>query len=218
MEAIYWAWAISAVVLVALAAIVGFGRDNPGRGLFGILVDQRGRFSLTHLQLVIWTLIVLSLISGVFWGRLIEGVADPLSIEIPGELLGLLGIAAGSSVASITVKSAKDASAGERIPAGTTESPPRFMQIFLLEEGAYADRVVDVTKFQSFVLTIVVAAAYVALAIQAISDAGSAQEFAALPGFSGTYLTLLGISQGAYIAGKIPPQQGTPPGTTMGSR
>ncbi len=47
--------------------------------------------------------------------------------------------------------------------------------MFLVEEGAFADQVVDIGKFQQFVVTIVFVVAYVALAVHAIDMAGAAQ-------------------------------------------
>src|SRR6266545_3129134 len=143
MTAILWSWAVSAAVILALAVVLGYA-VGPGRGPLGIFVDQRGRFSLTHFQLVVWTIVVLSLISGVFWGRLIDGVDDALSFTIPDQVLGLLGITVGSAVAAKVAKSAKDATAATRIAASSAADRPRLAQIFLLEEGEDADQVVDI--------------------------------------------------------------------------
>jgi hypothetical protein len=217
VSSIYWSWAISAIVISGLAAVLGFA-VVPGRGVFGILVDRRGRFSLTHFQLVAWTIVVLSLISGVFWGRLVDGVDDPLSFSIPDNVLGLLGITLGSSIATSVVKSAKDQTAGERIAASNSVDRPHFAQIFLQEEGAFADKVIDIAKFQNFIITLVLLVAYVALAIQTINDATSAAEVTGLPDFSGTFLTLLGISHATYVAGKLPTQQGPATGLTVENR
>ena len=79
--------------------------------------------------------------------------------------------------------------------------------MFLLEEGDYADEVVDVTKFQNFGFTIVLVVAYVAMAIHTIVDAKTAAKVTELPSFSGTFLVLLGISYAGYVGGKIPPQK-----------
>src|SRR6187431_419052 len=100
MEAsFYWAWAISALAIALLGLVLG-KKVKAGGGWLGILIDNRGRYSLTHFQVVLWTLVVLSLISALFWGRLIEGVSDPLGFSIPAEVLGLLGISLGSGLAS----------------------------------------------------------------------------------------------------------------------
>jgi hypothetical protein len=217
VTAIFWAWGLSALVIVALAAVLGWA-VRPVGGPLGIFIDHRGRFSLTHFQLICWSIVILSLISGVFWGRLVNDVEQPLSFGIPDEVLGLLGITIGSSVATTVAKTAKDSMAAPRIAASSAADRPRLAQIFFLEEGQYADQVVDVTKFQNFVITLVLLVAYVALAIDTIQDAESARNVTALPGFSGTFLTLLGISHAAYVAGKLPNQSGAAPGLTIGNR
>jgi hypothetical protein len=236
MTAILWSWAVSAAVLLLLAVILGRrvflppGNVRPRPWFLGILVDDRGRFSLNHLQTVVWTLVVVSLVSGVFFGRLIEGVAEPLEFTIPERVLGLLGISIGAAVTVGAVKSTKKAeseSAAVRPAPGVvvaqgaraglklatyqaTGRPPFLGQVFMLEEGSYADDVVDVTKFQSFAFTIVLVVAYVGMAINAIVEAKTAARLTSLPDLKGTFLVLLGISYGGYAGGKLKNATGAP--------
>jgi hypothetical protein len=182
------------------------------------LIDGRGRYSLTHLQLVAWTIVILSLVCGICLGRWFGGVDDPLGFSMPSQVLGLLGVAGGSAVIAGGVKSTKDTTVPEQVAASTDVDKPRLAQIFLAEEGAFADKVIDVAKFQGFIVTAVLIIAYVALAIQTIDDAGSIDKVTALPDFSATFLTLLGISQGTYVLGKIPGRAGEPEGMTVERR
>lgn len=214
MTAIFIAWGASAVLIIGLAIGLGYVMKPP-YGPIGILIDSRGRYSLTHFQLVVWSIVVLSLVSGVFWGRLAEGVSDPLSFKIPSEVLGLLGISAGSAVTATAIKATRNITHAAGVAASGPADRPRFAQIFLLEEGEFADKVIDVTKFQNFIITTVLVAAYIGLAITAIEEAGNASAFGSLPGFSGTFLVLLGISHAAYVAGKLPSHSGEPAGLTM---
>jgi hypothetical protein len=222
MSAILWSWAVSGIVLLLLAYWLG-GKvvlKKPAGppvtpGALGVLVDNRGRYSLNHLQLVVWSIVVVSLISGVFFGRLIDGVDEPLGFTIPDRVLGLIGISVGSAVtvgavkATKATKSAAIAAGGQPAPLATlanTETPPFFSQVFMLEEGQLADEVIDVTKFQSFAFTIILVVAYVAMAVATISKAKSAAGVSALPDISGTFLVLLGISYAGYAGGKLPTQ------------
>jgi len=209
MNDIFIAWGISAALLVLLA--LALGRLAAVKTWLGILVDDRYRFSLTQLQIVTWSIVILSLISGVFFGRLLAGVKDPLDFGIPSQVLGLLGISAGSAVTAISIKATKD-------PAKIGSGEPRFRQIFLAEEGTYADKVIDVTKYQNLVTTVILVAAYVTLSIHAIHDAGSAKAVTSLPDISGTFLILLGISHGAYLAAKVPSKPGEPLVETVAQR
>lgn len=205
-------WLVTAAVIVLLAVLLGnLVRHEP----LGILIDSRGRYSLTQLQLVLWSIVVISLISGVFFGRMFANVPSALDFTIPEEVLLLMGISVGSAVTATVVKAGKDAARPAAIAASNTQDRPRFTQIFLVEEGELADRVVDVAKFQAFWITVVLVVAYVALAVAAIRAAPSPAEMTALPKVAGTFVTLLGISHAGYLAGKIPDRPGIPAGLTV---
>jgi hypothetical protein len=214
MTAIYIAWPVSAALLIGLAALLG--RYTKPRQLLGILIDTRGRYSLTHLQLVTWSIVILSIISGIAAGRIIEGIPDPLGFTISSEVLGLLGISAGSAVTASAVKASKDTMRAAFVAASGEEDAPRLSQIFMLEEGEFADKAIDITKYQNFIITAVLVVAYVALTISALE--GDTIKTSALPGFSSNFLVLIGISQAAYVAGKLPNQTGTPAGLTVANR
>ena len=198
MTGVFVSWGISAAVLIISAAAVGQSvKKNP----LGIFLDSRGRASLSQFQLVMWTLIVLSLLAGVFLARLFGRVAEPLEITIPGELLIVMGISGGSAVSAGAIKAGKDLR-GRTIMRGR----PGFRQLLTIEEGT-GPEVVDVTKFQNFWLTVIVMVAYVAAALAYVAGQTKLADVNALPGFSGTLLTLLGISHAGYLAGKLPDRQ-----------
>ena len=211
MGAIFISWAISGVVLLGFAVVLGVLANSR---IDGILIDHRGRYSLTHFQLCLWTITVLSLLSGVFFGRLVHGVSNPLNIGIPPEVLGLLSITLGSAVTATGVKRAKDVTRPENVAVSGGNDPataPYLMQIFLVEEGGATKDAVDMTKFQAFVITILLVISYLTVTVNAINAAGTAQHLTSLPGFNGkALLILLGISQGAYVTGKIPNSAGEP--------
>ena len=204
------AWGISAAVMLLLAAWLGAAIR---RGFFGILIDDRGRYSLSRLQLVLWTLVALSLIAGVFITRLLDGSPEnALEFTIPGELLAVLGISAGSTVTSTVIKTNENNENPRKVAASDASDPPRFSQVFLIEEGTAADAYIDVAKFQNFWFTLILVVAYVAIAVGGILAVDSADELGALPSFPEGFLILLGISHAAYLSGKLP----TPPGDARG--
>ena len=81
MGAIYVSWGISGAVFLAITIAVGLAATSR---LDGILIDERGRYSLTHLQLCLWTIVILSLIAGVFFGRLVHGVTRAAGLRHSG--------------------------------------------------------------------------------------------------------------------------------------
>lgn len=211
MAASYLAWAVSAAILLLVAGWLGV---IIRRGYLGILIDRRGRYSLSQFQLFLWTVVILSLISGVFWGRLVAGVSDSLGFVIPNELLAVLGISVGSTTAAAVVKTQKEASNPKGVAASDPTVPPHFSQIFLAEEGSMANKVVDIAKYQNFWITLVLVVAYAALAVATIQKTPSIGDLKSLPGFSQGFLTLLLISHAGYLAGKLPTPQGEAPGLT----
>lgn len=209
MATILLTWLISAGAMVLLAVLLGLRAR--GR-LLGILIDSRGRYSLAQFQLVVWTILLISLVSGVFWGRLAEGSANPFGFVVPPDVVGVLGIALASTMMAGVVKASKDATYGDCVAASDrVRDLPRLSQIFMQEEGPLADRVVDVTKFQNFVITITLVVGYAALATTLIENAATAAKVATVPGFSGAFITLLGISHAGYLAGKLPVASGGNP-------
>src|SRR5262245_19739176 len=190
-------WIIAFVVLLILAGLIG--KQTTQRYL-GILIDDRGRYSLTHFQVVLWTILILS--SGL--GVLISQGFDPKNFVLPPQLLGLMGISAVSAALATGVKGAKDAPgatanvarAGEFTRSNGTiiRITPRIAQMWLEEEGDLADQVVSITKYQNFIFTLVILVFYVTIAWKADG----------LPELPDNVVWLIGISHAGYVGGKVP--------------
>ena len=190
-------WLLSLLALLALARWVG---RQTGQGNLGILIDGRGRYSLTHFQVVLWSIVILSSVLGV----LISQGFDPKVIQIPPELLGLMGISAGAGVLATGVKESKDAPGSRanvaRAGAFTlsngkkTTITARFAQLWLEEEGDQADKVVSITKYQNFIFTLVILGFYVT----------AAWKSGGLPELPEGIVWLIGISHAGYLGGKVP--------------
>jgi hypothetical protein len=193
------AWIVSSISLVVLAIAIGRAVTKKWAG---VLIDGRGRYSLTHFQTVTWTLAILS----AYVAALVSSSFSSTNLLIDSSLLQLMGIAASSAVLATGVKSIKDASgsaAGSiasdgktitRLDNSTTIITAKLPQIWLEEEGSLADLVVNITKFQNFIFTLVALGVFIALAIKA-------QKLPILPE---NLVWLLGISHAGYVGGKVP--------------
>lgn len=110
-----WLWALMAVAITVLAFFIGQGIT--GRP-FGILIDQNYRMRLGVLQLVAWTVLIVSaLLTAVLWNVAIKA-AQPLHITIPVAVWGLLGISAASTAGTQLIhgqKAQRPASDADRI-------------------------------------------------------------------------------------------------------
>jgi len=195
----FW-WVMCFVVLIFVA--IWMGRQKK-LGLFGILIDNRGRYSLTHFQVVVWTLLILSSLLGV----LFSNGFDPTTLSLSPELLGLMGISAASGVLATGVKAMKDAP-GSNVQVArvgltltlrdgsSSKITAQFAQIWLEEEGDLADKVISVTKFQNFIFTLVAVVFYVSIA----------WKHGGLPDLPENVVWLIGISHTGYVGGKVPSQ------------
>ena len=180
-------WGISFVLLVGLAAAIG---RVTLKNMTGLLIDSRGRYSLTHFQVVVWTLIILS----AYLAVLVNSQFDASKLKIGEQLLALMGIAAGSAVLSAGVKAAKDASDSAKVAKCDNAHPAKFSQIWLEEEGDLADKVVSITKYQGFIFTLVALVFFISLAAKAQG----------MPELPEDLVWLLGISHAGYVGGKLP--------------
>nr|MBC7244468.1 hypothetical protein [Chloroflexota bacterium] len=208
-------WAISAALIVLPVIWIGIKKKDP----FFILIDERNRYSLSQFQIVLWTILVLSLLFGVFFARKFapSSVANPLAIEIPDELLIVMGISVGTTTIASAIKANKDATRAAKIRtrqarsnepvfhAATTKITRSFWDLIMTEEGnPGAVERIDPTKFQNLWLTLIVVVAYAGVAITVFVPSEVYAATCKLPGFSSQLTTLLGISHAGYLAGKLP--------------
>lgn len=198
-----------------VAATILIGLRLPLKRWNAVLVDERNRLSLSRLQLVLWTLVILSLIAGLIIARLIDPSEPPsaaLAFSIPGELWAVLGISTGSAAAAAVVSSTKD---NHRPESMSRPDVPSVGNLVTVEEGQGADVVIDVGKFQNLWFSLLLIGAYGAQTVVAFNNAASPDGIDALPGYSNGFLALLAISHAGYLAIKIPDQAGKPGGPTL---
>lgn len=208
-------WVVSAIVLLLL--VVFLGAKVRGQAL-GILVDNRGRFSLAQFQMVTWTIVVLSLITAVFAARLVgSSPATALGFTIPRTLLLVMGISLGSLAGAAAIKGTKDQARPTLIAASDDQDRPRWWQMFTLEEGTLADKAVDIGKFQNFWLTLTLVIGYIAMTVSWLSNK-TPDAITTLPDFPDSMITLLLVSHAGYLANKLPNREGEPQGLTVAKR
>jgi hypothetical protein len=216
-----WAWLWFVAVLVALCLLSGYLVN--GR-LDGILIDNRNRLSLDRVQ---WTAWLIVLLSGYFT-ETVWNIAR--GAEFPGmqaELYALLGIVSASPVASSLITNAKEqgpppTSAGPaahvRLPLARGDHPTQigamdanrtvadasWADLYLGEEVANR-YVVDISRLQKLVITILLLVSYSSLLWRAFAPRTTA--FEEMPPAGDTFVWLLGISHASYLAFKATPKQ-----------
>jgi hypothetical protein len=218
-------WVVIAIVLIFVEVAIG---QLAKKGWLGILVDSRNRYSLSRLQMVLWTTVLVSAFFALLWHL------RTTSIYIPPEVWALMGISTGSTAASVLIKDNKgqkqpttDAveKLATRATADSTNDPatqfigvlavaknPRLSDLFLGEELA-DQSYVDISKVQMFFFTLVAVIGYVSAL-----DGGALglrppdlRELYCVyfPPLSASLVTLIGISHVGYLTVKASPKTPT---------
>jgi hypothetical protein len=200
--------------------LIGYSKK---RGYFWLLVDERGKYSLSRLQLFSWTIVV----AAGFFAMAIQ--QKTIDIEIPENLLILMGFSLTASVGSQAIKSYKSNkpvrdTEGKIVYEDVERKKPKrvlkvlgseerekiarhFTDVFSVEETDYDD-MLDMGKFQMFWWTIVALGLYFFMIQNALVTGEYCGDTVvgkcSLPQVSSTIVALMGLSQGAYLATKIP--------------
>lgn len=204
-------WGVTAAIMVLCFAMIGeiptgAAGCSSGGDWRRVLVDQRNKMSLSQLQLVLWTLLV---ISAAFTEGMVNaawGSHDPLALQIPSRLWILLGLSTTSFVAAPVVLSGK-AKTGSLHTKNKGEHAWR--DIFFGDDMANADQV-DFSKVQQLFFTILLLFVYtVALGSVMVGAVPSKATQLTFPQLDRGFIGIMAVSQTAYIAYKALPQKQT---------
>ena len=213
----YTSWLVAMAGLTAFALITGRGVTGVWMGAF---IDDRFRMSLSRLQMVIWTVIVVAAFGTIAIARLDRGALDALDVAVPQSLWILLGISTTSLIGSPLIKNVKketptdNAKAAEQVATQKKEGPGvawegQVVKNTTIQEASVADffrgeyldnfMLLDVGKIQMFFFTVLLALAY-ASAIGSLLQ--NTPYPTALPDVGDGMLPLLGISHAGYLMSK----------------
>lgn len=212
------------LILMAVFGVVA-GRGITGRWR-GIMIDSRNKMSVSRLQLLIWSLLVLSALFTAVLTNVGLGWQSPLEIDVPAQLWILMGISTASAVGSplvLAVKDTKQVSETEKEAAvralekmgreqvdegkegvvvrNTDFDAARWGDLLMGDEFGNAARI-DVGKLQMLMFTFVLVLGYGA-AIGALFRGG--EVVTALPPMQDGMNVLLGISHTGYLSAKAAP-------------
>lgn len=227
-----YAWLLTLVAMIIFSMSVGYAIN--GR-LNGIFIDYRNRLSLSKLQALCWSMLILSALYTAALLRIEKGVTDPLEITLNTPLLTIMGISLASLAAAPAILNAKadnnaTAQAAQQvsqainkpvediIPAGkifsfSSAELASWLDLFRGEENTNAGSA-DLGKIQQFVITFILLAVYGMSLWYFFSR--TAPELNVFPKVSDGMSWLLGISHAGYLAYKAAPHgdASTPPPST----
>jgi len=183
-----WAWAIGSLTPIVGVMLWGLGSER--RDPLAFLVDgDRNRYSLSKLQIGVWTALITGAISAAAVANLANlpdgaSASTAFNITIPEEVWALLGISTAGFVGSSVVKSQKRSSAA--VPDGTEAATEvtgagerRFtvrgahaiadapeLADLVQAEGSSGPTDIDMGKVQMLIFTVVVMFAYVMVLVE----------------------------------------------------
>ena len=193
------AWLLIAALMAAFAAVAGHGVTGLARG---VLIDERHRITLGRLQMLIWTILVLSAYMAAALANIGRGAGSPLNVDIPSELWMMMGISTASLIAAPAALQYKERRHGHTLHNWPSETDSRFSDLFRGEEVADREHL-DLGKVQMFLFTVVLVLGY-GLAVGEMLDESTAP-FTALPAVDEGVVTLLAISHAGYLTRKALP-------------
>ncbi|GAB2922359.1 hypothetical protein [Rheinheimera gaetbuli] len=198
-------WVGSSLFFLVFIAFLGL---NINKRLLGILIDSRGKMSLSRLQLFLWTMLFVPSIFTV-------GIAhDSMNILLSPELWALMGISLGSATGSIMIKGVKSAqepavdylnlanfskSRTGLLQTNSESTQAKFVDMFKGEEISDFDYM-DISKVQMFFFTIAAWMGYVGVLYTHPFTEINGQ--IAFPALSAGIVTLIGISHTGYLTVK----------------
>jgi hypothetical protein len=224
-------------LLVFVGAFLGLACFFVGVGVsvsatpLGVILSGRNTYSLSRLQMALWTWLVLSALIGAAVARAwgiggVGSVSTALSIGIPGNLLAAMGISyftGFAAPAALSLKSQSGNTPGqvnlaskrldENIYANGSviqrplNSPAKLADVVQGDDLATAGTV-DLSKVQQLLITLLLVGVYfvVLLGLFHGKFADAADGRTALPDFSKDLLTLMGLSHAGYLAYKVAPR------------
>jgi hypothetical protein len=227
-------WYRVVALLCNAAALILFLREA-GRAISGrpdaLLMSSRNKYSLSRLQMVGWTvLVVTALLTAAMWNLwdVLPGGTNPgLGVRIPGDLVIAMGIASFTTAATPAVLSFKRdlpapaeqaALTAERLSPGSPEDVvlkgqvvgrrdqdgAGWLDVLRGDEVANA-ATMDLSKVQQLLISTVLIGLYFVWTCTAFSRAGAIAE---LPDAGGHFVELLAVSHAGYLGFKAVPKAG----------
>lgn len=190
-------WILTSVLMIFFLGTIG--KAINGRWT-GILITELKVMSLSRLQIVIWTVIILSAFLTIATAKIYASPSDtdPLKdIIIDWRLWALLGVSSTSLVATPLILD--DKKRKNIAFKNNNDSEAKFTDIFEGDETGN-EKYVDMSKVQMFFFTIISALSYIVLLFR---DFLANTIPVGLPSLPEGLIAILTISHGAYLTYKI---------------
>ena len=218
-------------IMVLMTAFIAIAGNGIGGRWSATLIDERNMISLSRMQLLVWTIVVLGAFLTAGLSNIRLGADDPLVIRMPQQLWVLMGISTTTLAATPLLqgqKKAQDLSDLDEKVAPLTvatleaQKGAKTTKCNVVVEGRLVahtspscaswgdmfrgDEIsngahLDLSKVQLFFFTIILVIAYAA-ALSALFTA-EAGIITAFPALDSSVVALLGISHAGYLTSQV---------------
>lgn len=224
------AWLSTLILMVVFCLSIGYAINGRFTGIF---IDYRNRLSLSKLQALCWSVLILSAMYTAALLRIWAHVDSPLDITLDKYLLAIMGISLTSLAAAPAILNAKEENKSPNqaaqqvsqainkpevdiIPSGkifyfSSSDFASWLDLFRGEESANAGSA-DLGKIQQFIITFILLVVYATLLWnnyfpQPVPIPGKTDHtwLQLFPPVSEGLSWLLGISHAGYLAYKAAP-------------
>lgn len=223
-------WIFLALIAMFAAFILLIGWAITGRPGGALIDPKKARFSLSRLQMIAWTILILAAYLNAFIVNIAAGRDNPIDVAIPGQLLVAMGISITGLIGTQIVLGYKQTTNGagyqttdgnkivvlrDDQPATDTDSdtatrgaiykPPttQLTDIFRGDtiEGANS---LDLGKVQLFYITVILVLGYGIFTATGFAHLTTGHDggIATLPKINQAFVALLALSQGGYLTTK----------------
>lgn len=214
------AWIVSTTAFVLFFLILGLSLKD--RAL-GVLVNERNRYSLSRLQMTLWTIVILPALFVVLLNNLYEPGNTGATFTFNWQLLALLGISVTSVVSTPMILSPKADIATIGAPAQQSANPNPLganalvsnptpneasLRDFVLGEETSNAAGIDIGRIQMLTISLMAVVIYGWMVAAALLPPSPAH-IAEMPIFDETLLGLVAISHAGYLAAKFTPAANT---------
>lgn len=134
--------ALILILLLLLAAFIVIGLGITGR-VSGAWIDERNKMTLSRLQLIVWTVLVLGGWLTLVLRNLATGANDPIAVAIPEQLWLLLGISTASLLGSPLILAGKRNQRVSTVEANETVQQLEGTSVTLEAAGPTSRQLVD---------------------------------------------------------------------------
>jgi hypothetical protein len=206
-----WTFIGLAALLALFTTLMGWAITGH---VAGALVDPRkGRLSLSRLQTLAWTILILAAYLNAFVVNIAAGRTNPLTVAIPGELLVAMGISITGLVGTQLVLGYKESQHGTATP-GESATEENRQAVLRADRVLWSDvfkgdtlqggEALDLGKIQLFYITLVLILGYGIFVGTSFAHvaAGAGGGIGSLPALDKAFVALLALSQGGYLTTK----------------